>query len=193
MKADFELVTDRLILRPYKNVDLLDLVEAIQQSDDTLSRWLPWCSAHYNQHDAHEWIHASQQNWLYDICYEFAIFHRDDDEFLGSISISNLSEITNSGELGYWIKSSAQQQGFATEACREAARFAFSKVKLTRIEIVTHLGNLASQRTALACNAKFECTARNRVIEDGHPINGLLFSLIPTDIPQNPAPRGNES
>ncbi|MGF1700749.1 GNAT family N-acetyltransferase [Photobacterium makurazakiensis] len=182
MKADYELITDRLIMRPYKNADLLELVEAIHGSDENLARWLPWCSSQYNQHDAHEWIHASQQNWLYDISYEFAIFHQESDEFLGSISLSNLSEQTNSAELGYWIKSAVQRQGFATEACHAVAHFAFTTVKLTRLEIVTHLGNLASQRTALACNAKFECTARNRVIENNEPINGLLFSLIPTDI-----------
>ncbi|MGF1685758.1 GNAT family N-acetyltransferase [Photobacterium japonica] len=182
MKLDFELVTERLRLRPYKNADLFSLVEAIQDSHAALSPWLTWCTPQYNQDDAHEWIHASQQNWRYDISYELAIFERETDEFIGSTAISNLSEIGNSGELGYWVRESAQRRGFATEACVAVSQFAFQTLGLTRLEIVTHLGNLASQRTALACRAQFECTARNRIVMHDKAVNGLLFSLIPADI-----------
>ncbi|GAL05129.1 GNAT family N-acetyltransferase [Photobacterium aphoticum] len=182
MKLDFELMTERLYLRPYKNADVLSLVDAIHTSQEALSPWLTWCTPDYDQHDAHEWIHASQQNWLYDVSYEFAIFDRETDEFVGSTALSNLSELGNSGELGYWIRESAQRRGFATEACAAISQFAFLTVGLTRLEIVTHTGNLASQRTALACRAQFECTARNRIVMHDKVVNGLLFSLIPTDI-----------
>lgn len=182
MNTDYQLTSERLLLRPYKNADLLDLLDAIHHSQQSLTPWLPWCHAKYNQHDAHEWIHASLQNWAYDVSYEFAIFERATDTFLGSTSLCNLSELTNSAELGYWIRSSAQRQGYAKEACLAIAQFAFETLGLTRIEIVTHTGNLASQRTALATKARFECTARNRILTQSGPVDGLLFSLIPSDI-----------
>ena len=186
MKTDYHLTSERLVLRPYKNADLFDLLEAIHHSQQSLAPWLPWYHDKYSQHDAHEWIHASHQNWVYDISYEFAIFERSSETFLGSTSLSNLSELTNSAEMGYWIRSSAQRKGYATEACRTIARFAFETVGLTRIEIVTHTGNLASQRTALATKARFECTARNRIVCQDGPVDGLLFSLIPSDITPSP-------
>lgn len=182
MKTDYELLTERLLLRPFKNADLLALYDAIHHSQASLRPWLTWCSDNYTQEEAHEWIHASLQNWLYDISYEFAIFDRQSEDFLGSISISNISSQSNSAELGYWIKQDVQRQGFATESCMAITQFAFETVGLTRLEIVTHTGNLASQRTALACRAQFECTARNRIMMENKPVNGLLFSLIPSDI-----------
>ncbi|KLV04773.1 acetyltransferase [Photobacterium aquae] len=173
------LTSARLTLRPYKQADLQDMLEAILSSTESLYPWLPWCTPSYNQHDAQQWIQHSMQNWTYCLGYEFAIFAND--QFVGSASLSNISEQTNSAELGYWIRQDAQRQGYATEAAQAVAQYGFEELGLTRIEIVTHLGNLASQRTALACRAKFECTARNRIMINNTPQDGLLFSLIPSD------------
>ncbi|MCW8327288.1 GNAT family N-acetyltransferase [Photobacterium sp. SDRW27] len=182
MKTDFEIITTRLLLRPYKIVDLNDLLDAIQSSVTELSPWLAWCSDDYDQHDAYEWINASRQNWQNDVSYELAIIDQDTERLLGSISLNNISAMLNSAELGYWICTKYHQQGIATEACQAIAEFAFNTLGLTRVEIVTHTGNLASQRTALACQAKFECTARNRIYAHGKAYDGLVFSLIPEDI-----------
>ncbi|MGF1714305.1 GNAT family N-acetyltransferase [Photobacterium chitinilyticum] len=185
MKIDFEITTTRLILRPYKIVDLNDLLDAVKASVTQLSPWLTWCTEDYDQQDAYEWINASRQNWQNDISYEVAIFERHSGLLVGSISLNNVSIPLNSAELGYWIRTASQQQGFATEACQALSNFAFNTLGLTRLEIVTHTGNLASQRTALACKAKFECTARNRIFSPDKVCDGIVFSLIPEDLRPN--------
>ncbi|WP_064602907.1 GNAT family N-acetyltransferase [Photobacterium sp. J15] len=182
MKSDFKFTTTRLLFRPFKRVDLHALYEAITSSAPELSPWLVWCKDNYHPDDAYDWINASRQNWLNDIGYELAIFDRHNLEFIGAISLNNVSQQLNSAELGYWIKTSCHQQGFATEACRAMAAFAFNALGLTRLEIVVHTGNLASQRTALACQAKFEGTARNRIYAQDKACDGLVFSLIPKDL-----------
>ncbi|WP_318462446.1 GNAT family N-acetyltransferase [Photobacterium leiognathi] len=182
MKLDFELSTPRLTLRPFKNADLSDFLTAVHESTADLSPWLEWCDERFDQHDAHEWINASRLSWQTDFSYEFAIFNRFNDEFLGTVSLSAIIPMTNSANLGYWIRSSYHQQGFATEANTAAVQFAFQMLGLTRLEIVTHIDNYASQKTAKACNAQFECKARNRIFYHNKPLDGLVFSLIPTDL-----------
>ena len=182
MKTNFEITTTRLLLRPYKVADLNDLLKAIRMSASQLQLWLDWCTDDYDQHDAYAWIMASQQNWRHDTSYELAIFDSQDEQLIGSISLNNVSQVLNSAELGYWIRTDYQRLGIATEACLAIADFAFNTLCLTRLEIVTHTGNLASQRTALACKAKFECTARNRIYSSGEACDGLVFSLIPEDL-----------
>ncbi|WP_299018202.1 GNAT family N-acetyltransferase [uncultured Photobacterium sp.] len=182
MKPDFELTTSRLLFRPYKSADLHALFDAVKTSIPQLSPWLSWCTESYDHDDAYAWINASRNNWQNDISYELAIFDRQSLQFIGAISLNNLSEQLNCAELGYWIKTDSQRQGFATEACKAIAKFAFSTLGLTRLEIVVHTGNLASQRTALACRAQFECTARNKIYTSGCAYNGLVFSLIPSDL-----------
>ncbi|GAA03841.1 GNAT family N-acetyltransferase [Photobacterium leiognathi] len=182
MKLDFELSTPRLILRPFKSADLTDFLTAVRESTADLSPWLEWCDSSFDQHDAHEWINASRLSWQTDFSYEFAIFNRFDDEFIGTVSLSAIIPMTNSANLGYWIRSSYHRQGFATEANIAAVQFAFQMLGLTRLEIVTHIDNYASQKTAKACNAQFECEARNRIFYQNKPLDGLVFSLVPSDL-----------
>ncbi|CAG20779.1 GNAT family N-acetyltransferase [Photobacterium profundum] len=182
MKMDFELSTPRLILRPFKTVDLLAHLTAVQESTEQLSPWLEWCTPHYDQHDAHEWIASSRLSWQTDMSYELAIFDRFDDTFVGSVSISALIPMCNSANLGYWVRTSYHRQGIASEACLALAQFAFMTLGLTRLEIIVHPDNYPSQKTAIACNAQFECEARNRIFTHGKIHNGLVYSLIPEDL-----------
>ncbi|MDX1301939.1 GNAT family N-acetyltransferase [Photobacterium sp.] len=182
MKLDFSLTAPRLVLRPYKPVDLQEHFAAVKESAEQLSPWLEWCYPDFTLHDANEWITFSRLSWQTDISYEFALFSRHDDTFIGSVTLSALLPMCNSANLGYWIRSSCHQQGLAREATIAVANFAFQELALTRLEIVTHTGNIASQRTALACHAKFECEARNRIFAHGQASNGLVYSLIPEDL-----------
>lgn len=182
MKLNFDIATPRLLLRPFKTVDLDDFYAAVDASRRDLSPWLEWCDETFDRQEAHAWINASRLCWETDFSYEFAIFNHKNDAFIGTVSLSAIIPMSNSANLGYWITSNAQQQGYAKEACMAAIEFAFHVLGLTRLEIITHADNIASQKTAKACGAQFECRARNRIFYHGTPLEGLVFSLIPTDI-----------
>ena len=64
-------------------------------------------------------------------------------------------------------------------AVRCLARFGFETLRLTRIEIVAAVDNIASRRVAQKCGAEFECLARNRLIVGGVPVTAAVYSLIP--------------
>ncbi|MBV7260970.1 GNAT family N-acetyltransferase [Photobacterium sp. WH77] len=187
MKLDFILTTPRLYLRPYKIADVDDNLSAVLESQPDLKPWVEWCHDGYDQQDAHAWLSASQMNWKIDNGYELAIFTRRDDKFLGTVCLNNLSQLTNSAELGYWIRSSCHRQGYATEAIVALARFAFDTLALTRLEIVVHITNTPSQKTAERTGALFESLSRNRIYTHGKACDGMVYSLIPQDL----APKRN--
>lgn len=182
MKLDYQLTTPRLILRPFKTADLNAFFEAVSQSAPYLKPWLEWCDSDFDQQQAHEWIAASRLSWQHDYSYELAIFDRFSDNFVGTVSLSAITPLFNSANLGYWISHSYHRQGMATEASLAIIQFGFQILGLTRLEIITHIDNYASQKTALACNAIFECEARNRIFYRNKPINGYVYSLIPQDL-----------
>ncbi|WP_256382950.1 GNAT family N-acetyltransferase [Photobacterium toruni] len=182
MKLDFELTTPRLVLRPFKPADLTSFVKAVNQSCEYLQPWLEWCNTDFEQQQAYEWIEASRLSWQHDYSYELAIFDRFNDEFVGAVSLSAIVPLFNSANLGYWITHNYHRQGLATEANIAIIQFAFQMLGLTRLEIITHIDNYASQKTALACNAVFECEARNRIFYQNMPINGYVYSLVPQDL-----------
>ncbi|MGB7996134.1 MAG: GNAT family N-acetyltransferase [Photobacterium halotolerans] len=187
MKLDFMLTTPRLYLRPYKIADVDDNLSAVLESQSDLSPWVEWCHDGYDQQDAHAWLSASQMNWKIDNGYELAIFTRRDGKFLGTVCLNNLSQLTNCAELGYWIRSSCHRQGYATEAIIALARFAFDTLALTRLEIVVHITNTPSQKTAERTGALFESLSRNRIYTHGKACDGMVYALIPQDL----APKRN--
>ncbi|OAN18254.1 acetyltransferase [Photobacterium jeanii] len=181
MNLDYLYQTGRLILRPYKSADLFPHLEAVTESLPELSQWLEWCGEGYNQHDANAWLTTSRVNWRSDICYELAIFDRFDNTFIGSVSLYDLQATSNSANVGYWIRSRYHRQGIASEAIKVICRLAFLSLELTRLDIVVHPNNIASQRTAMSCGARYEGLLRNKIMMRGIPMDGQLYSIIPSD------------
>ncbi|HIF9060722.1 TPA: GNAT family N-acetyltransferase [Photobacterium damselae] len=182
MTQHFTLETERLYLRPFKDVDLFPFLQALYDSMAELSPWLEWCDYNFTQDDAKEWIANSSVAWQTNTGYEFAVFDKRSDELLGAVALTCLQPLFNSANLGYWIHSSYHHQGIAKEACQAIIHFGFEDLSLTRLEIVTHMDNIPSQQTALACGAQFEAISRNRVLVNDIPNPGYVYSIIPQDV-----------
>jgi RimJ/RimL family protein N-acetyltransferase len=67
------------------------------------------------------------------------------------------------------------------EAARLAARFAFEKVRLARVEVVVAVGNEASLKVAEKIGAHREGVLRNRIVVRGKMHDAVMFSFIPQD------------
>ena len=62
-----------------------------------------------------------------------------------------------------------------------AARYAFEKVGLARVEIVIALANRASIRVAEKAGAHYEGVLRNRMVVGSDVFDAHMYSLIPQD------------
>ena len=74
--------------------------------------------------------------------YSFAIILKEDQEFIGEISIHLTGK--QGGQLGYWVAEPRWNQGIATEALGAVLSFGFEKLRLTKMEASHYLGNDAS-------------------------------------------------
>ena len=120
--------------------------------------------------------------------YSFVIYARTNGFFLGGVGINFINYVHNFANVGYWVRTHATRHGVATAAVRLAAEFAFTELKLTRLEIVTGLNNQASQRVAEKLGAVREGVLRRRMLLYGEAHDATLFSLIPEDVHLKPAP-----
>jgi RimJ/RimL family protein N-acetyltransferase len=175
---DGELVS----IRPYRPADIPLLLEAVQESMKELHEWLPWCHPHYNVHDSTEFMAAQEGEWKNGDQYSFVIYARANGFFLGGVGINFINRVHNFGNLGYWVRTRATRHGIASAAVRLAAEFAFSELKLDRLEIVTGLDNTPSQRVAEKVGAVREGILRRRLRLYDQPRDAALFSLIPEDL-----------
>jgi len=168
-------------LRPFTADDVLPLYRAVRESMDSLSAWLPWCHPDYSQADAAAWVAHCAQAWREQSGYPLGIFN-DRGELLGGAGLSQLNRPCNLANIGYWVGVPHRDRGVATTVAPLVAQLGF-RLGFTRLEIVTHRDNRASQRVAERIGATREGEVRNRVLFRGQPAPAILYSLIPDDIP----------
>jgi RimJ/RimL family protein N-acetyltransferase len=171
-----------ILVRPFAPDDVALLHAAVHESIDTVGRWMSWCHPDYSVREAEEWIARCGGNWEAEADREFGIFDAKLHEVLGCAGINQINCVNNFANLGYWVRASRVGRGVASVAVLLLAKFAFRELKLSRIEIVTPLENMASRRVAEKVGCQFEGVARNRLLFKDQPYDAALYSLIPSDI-----------
>src|SRR6185437_728278 len=83
-------------------------------------------------------------------------------------------------EIGYWVRSDAWGNGYATEAVRTLARFAFEH-GVHRVLILADVGNVASARVALRAGFSYEGIARLGSQSQRGLADHAVFARLATD------------
>jgi RimJ/RimL family protein N-acetyltransferase len=83
--------------------------------------------------------------------------------------------------LGYWIRVSKQNRGIVSDATRVLAQTAFTDLPINRLEILTALENIPSQKAAEKSGATREGILRKRLVIGGRTHDAVMFSFIRED------------
>jgi RimJ/RimL family protein N-acetyltransferase len=177
-----ELTDGRITMRPHQLKDVRPCFEAAQQSINELSPWMFWCHSGYSIDETKIWIESRPWLWNKGTDYSFAIIDPHERSFLGSCALSHVDPVNRVAELGYWVRTDRSRQGIASAATLLAARFAFEKLALNRVEIVVATGNKASQRVAEKIGAVREGTLRERIVVREAVHDAFMYSLIASDL-----------
>jgi RimJ/RimL family protein N-acetyltransferase len=176
-------ITDGVVtIRPFLADDAGPLFEAISESLPQLCTWLTWCQPDHSLDDCIAYILKSQADWQRGDQFNFGAFDALTHQLLGSVALNQINRAHNYANLGYWVRTSRAGQGIATASLKLIAKFAFSALHFTRLEIVVPIGNRPSQRTALKAGASLEGSLRHRLMLSGKLHDASLYSLLPADI-----------
>ena len=176
-----EVSDDTVLLRPFRLEDAQETFTAVRESLTDLAPWMSWASDDYSFNDTREFIRITRARWQEGTLFAFAITDAKSGQVLGGCSLSHIHPIYHLCNLGYWVRSSRRGQGIAGRAARMAARYAFEKVGLARVEIVIALANRASIRVAEKVGAHYEGVLRNRMVVGSDVFDAHMYSLIPQD------------
>jgi len=168
-------------LRPLRASDAHPLHAAVRESLRELHLWMSWADETYDLDVAREWVAASAARWQDRSYFGFAICDAQDETFLGGCSLSHINPVYRFCNLGYWVRTSRHGEGIAGRAALLAARFAFARLGLVRVEIVIAVGNRASTRVAEKIGARYEGTLRNRMMVREQIYDARMYSLVPSD------------
>jgi ribosomal-protein-serine acetyltransferase len=178
---EVKLGNQALLLRAFRADDAEAIHAAVRESMNELGQWLSWCHADYAIADTRQFLDGRAGAYQNDSEYGFAIIERAGGRFVGATGINQFEKAALRANLGYWLRTSAHGRGYATQATKLVARWAFESLGMERIEIVAATGNVASQRVAERVGGTREAIARNRLRVHGVQHDAVVYSLIPAD------------
>ncbi|GAA0344050.1 GNAT family N-acetyltransferase [Bacillus carboniphilus] len=140
-----QIETDRLTLRAPSEGDGRVVNVAIRESLNELKPWLSFAQSMPAVEETEANIRKALVQFLERKSFRFLIFHKENQEFIGTASIHGIDWRIPKGEIGYWVSTPYSGKGYMTEAIQAITNFGFEELKLNRIQIQIESTNEKSQ------------------------------------------------
>ncbi len=153
-----DLVTARLILRPWREADAPSLYEyAKDPAVGPIAGWPPHTSVENSREIIRTVLSAPET---------YAVCLKEDNRAIGSVGLmigsrSNLDLPETEGEIGYWIGVPFWGRGLIPEAVNELIRRAFADLSLTTLWCGYFDGNEKSRRAQEKCGFIYHHTNKD--------------------------------
>ena len=143
------LETARLHLRPYEPADATAFFAVLDQGRERLRISFPdRLRAVPTLADAPAQLATFAHDWRTGRFYVFGIWHRTSQAYLGDICL--MPQRGDQAEIGYYLASEAEGQGYAREALGAITEFGFGQVRAGRLLIRCFADNVRAQQVAQA-------------------------------------------
>ncbi|GAA0931148.1 GNAT family N-acetyltransferase [Streptomyces thermoalcalitolerans] len=183
------LTTDRLLLRAPVPRDT-DAVYAAAQ-DPEIQRWTMIPSPYLPEHARSFTEEVVPRGWADGSVFTFGLF-LPRGELVGMLGIT--LRPPGGAEVGFWAAREHRGNGYVTEAVLAAARWAFTRLAVDRLEWRAAVGNHASRAVAERAGFTLEGVLRSALELKGVRRDCWVGSLLPSDLglpstePYLPAP-----
>lgn len=132
----------------------------------------------HTEDETHAFTDEALAQWEQGEKFVWTIEHEDTGTFIGRVEVKRARELPGATwGLGYWIHPTEQGKGYATEAAREAMRFAFEELKADSIVSSHHDWNVTSGRVLTKIGMKHTGFSEGRVMKHGKPVRSAEFWL----------------
>ena len=159
-----KIETERLILRPINEKDLVDIAELINNKKiSDVTRLIPHP---YVIDDAKEWYKKQKDECQNNAAAIFAITLKDSDKMIGAIGLQ-INQNDENAELGYWLGEPYWDVGYMTEAAKAVLDFGFKKLKLHRIFAHHMKINDASGKVLQKIGMRYEGSSKEHIKKNG--------------------------
>lgn len=163
------LSSSRLLIRPYQATDAPALHAAIVESRDHLRPWEAFADWFQTLAETTAWIERRKLERQRGTAYATGLWLRTSGQFVGG---AELFDKTLPGEpvvfmLAYWLRKSAQGNGYITEAVCTLSDYAFTSLRAMRVYLEINARNRRSiavaERTGFAFDPVASATAMHLI------------------------------
>jgi RimJ/RimL family protein N-acetyltransferase len=186
------VVTERLLLRPYRPRDAALAKEAVDSSLEHLRTFMEWAwTAPEPESVVRDRLRDFRRSFDRGHDWIYGIFAPDESEVIGGCGLHRRIG-PEALEIGYWIRASRVRRGYAFEAAAALTRVAFERCGAIRTEIHVDPTNLPSLGVAEKLGYVRDATLRKRLppMPPGTSRRDeVLFSLLEEEYRASPAAR----
>lgn len=174
---------DGLYLRPGSAADYASWSRLRQASRSFLEPWEPtWPEDDLTQAAFRRRLRRQDEDISRDEAYAFLIFDQGSDRLLGGVTLGGVRRgVSQTGTLGYWMGVPHAGKGRMTRAVAAIVEFAFTNLKLHRLEAACIPDNAPSIRVLEKNGFTREGFARAYLKIDGAWRDHVLFGLVESD------------
>jgi RimJ/RimL family protein N-acetyltransferase len=177
-----KVVSDRVLLRPYRSGDGEALFEAVDESREHILPWMPWGPGHQSASDSENLVRTWRARWELREDLAMGMWDQTSGLYLGGTGLHRIDWNVRSFEIGYWIRSSQEGKGYVTAAVQMLARLAFDSLMANRVFIRCASENQRSAAVAKRAGFVFEGKLRNSIRDaNGELHDAEVYSLIPSE------------
>lgn len=184
LKVPEELSSERLVLLSARAGLGQAVCAAVVESFEQLKPWMPWCQELPTVEGMEAVMRQMQARFILreDLCYYF--FRRGEDgrpgRLLGGCGLHRMDWDLRRFEIGYWVRSTAQGQGYVSEMVQLLGRLAFEQLRARRLEIRCDARNARSRAVAERNGFTLEAELRHAMLGvDGEPADQCLYTRWP--------------
>ena len=177
-----EFLGERVLVRSLRPGDGAAVWEAVAESREQISPWLPWVEKTLAPEDCEAAVRRGAAKWQTREDLMVGVWEKRTGRYLGGSGLHRIDWGVPAFEIGYWLRVSAWGHGYISETVQVLCRFAFETLGAKRVEIRCDGRNERSiavpQRLGFVQEARLRNQCRDR---SGELRDTLIFALTYED------------
>jgi len=141
-----------------------------------LREWMPWLDTTNSPDDLKQFIKTSLEQFVANNGSQTVLVFQG--KLVGGMGFHRYDWDNRSTSLGYWLAADHQGKGIVTRACRFLVNYAFTELKLNRVEIRCAVENHRSCAIPERLGFKKEGTLRQAEWLYDHYVNHVVYSVL---------------
>lgn len=182
VKPDFpeDFESERLIMRAPKLQDALEILNKTNHSITSLREWMSWAQQEPELYEVEENLRQAVADFITRKDLRYHIYLKETGEFIGSSGFHNIDWAIPKFEIGYWLATEREGNGFMTEAVTRISEFAFESLGARRVEIRCDETNVKSRSVAERAGFELEGILKNNAlsVRDKDLRNTCIYAKI---------------
>ncbi len=169
-------VNDEYYLRQITYEDAQDYLDYI--SNKQVNQYVPDECLPKDLDQAKNEIKYNLDLFLYKRSIFWSVTRKKDNKVIGSCGFNYWSRDHNRAEISYDLNYDFWNKGIMTDVVKSVLAFAFTQMKLQRVEATVNPNNMGSLKVLRKCNFKKEGVLREHKLLHGKFTDAIILSLI---------------